>query len=57
MDNSKLVKASMLIDRANKELEKAGGDMSLLNKEEYRASLREAKLLILKSIRATYRKK
>ena len=54
MDNSKLVKASMLIDRANKELEKAGGDMRLLNKEEYRASLREAKLLILKSIRETY---
>ncbi len=54
MDNTKLAKASMLIDRANKELEKAGGDMSLLNKEEYRASLREAKLLILKSIRETY---
>ena len=50
----KLVKASMMIDRANKALEKAGGDMHLLNKEEYRASLREAKMLIIKSIRETY---
>lgn len=47
MDNAKLVMASMLLDRANKELEKAGGDDLLLNKSDYNDSLRMARRLIL----------
>ena len=47
MDNAKLVMASMLIDRANKDLEKSGGDMILLNKSDYNDSLRMARKLIL----------
>lgn len=49
MDNSKLVMASMLIDRANKDLEKAGGNDWLLNKADYNDSLRMARKLILES--------
>lgn len=47
MDNAKLVMASMLIDRANKDLEKAGGDKWYLNKADYNDSLRMARKLIL----------
>lgn len=49
MDNAKLVMASMLLDRANKELEKAGGDSDsfLFNKADYNDSLRMARKLIL----------
>lgn len=49
MDNAKLVMASMLIDRANKELEKAGGDTDtfLFNKTDYNDSLRMARKLLL----------
>lgn len=51
MDNAKLVMASMLIDRANKELENAGGhiDSWLFNKSDYNDSLRMARKLILES--------
>lgn len=49
MDNTKLVMASMLIDRANKDLEKAGGDEVFLNKADYNDSLRMARKLILES--------
>ena len=49
MDNAKLVMASMLLDRANKDLEKADGNMSLLNKADYNDSLRMARKLILES--------
>lgn len=49
MDNAKLVMASMLIDRANKALEKAGGKDWLLNKADYNDSLRMARKLILES--------
>ena len=49
MDNSKLVMAPMLIDRANKDLEKAGGNDWLLNKADYNDSLRMARKLILES--------
>lgn len=49
MDNAKLVMASMLIDRANKDLEKAGGNDWLLNKADYNDSLRMARKLILES--------
>ena len=49
MDNSKLVMASMLIDRANKDLEKAGGESWRLNKADYNDSLRMARKLILES--------
>lgn len=49
MDNAKLVIASMLIDRANKDLEKAGGNDWLLNKADYNDSLRMARKLILES--------
>ena len=47
MDNAKLVMASMLLDRANKDLEKAGGNSWLLNKADYNDSLRMARKLIL----------
>ena len=51
MDNihAKLVMASMLIDRANKELEEADGhiDSWLFNKSDYNDSLRMARKLIL----------
>lgn len=49
MDNTKLVMASMLIDRANKDLEKVGGDEYFLNKADYNDSLRLARKLILES--------
>ncbi|AIF54365.1 hypothetical protein LDB25A_041 [Lactobacillus phage Ld25A] len=51
MDNAKLVMASMLIDRANKDLEKAGGDSDsfLFNKTDYNNSLRMARKLLLES--------
>ena len=49
MDNSKLVMASMLIDRANKDLEKAGDKEVFLNKADYNDSLRMARKLILES--------
>lgn len=51
MDNAKLVMASMLIDRANKELEKASGDSDsfLFNKADYNDSLRMARKLLLES--------
>ena len=49
MDNAKLVMASMLIDRANKDLEKAGGDEWRLNKADYNDSLRMARKLLLES--------
>ena len=40
MDNAKLVMASMLIDRANKDLEKAGGDSDsfLFNKTDFKVT-------------------
>lgn len=41
--------ASMLIDRANKDLEKAGGDEWCLNKADYNDSLRMARKLLLES--------
>ena len=44
--HAKLVMASMLIDRANKELEKSGGDEIFLNKADYNDSLRMARRLI-----------
>lgn len=47
MDNAKLVIASVLLDRANKDLEKAGGNSWLLNKADYNDSLRMARKLIL----------
>lgn len=49
MDNehAKLVMASMLLDRANKDLEKSGGHSWLLNKADYNDSLRMARKLIL----------
>lgn len=47
MDNAKLVMASMLLDRANKDLEKAGGHEYALNKADYNDSLRLARKLIL----------
>lgn len=47
MDNAKLIMASMLLDRANKDLEKAGGHDYLLNKADYNDSLRMARKLIL----------
>ena len=51
MDNAKLVMASMLIERANKELEEAGGDSDsfLFNKTDYNDSLRMARKLLLES--------
>lgn len=49
MDNAKLVMASMLIDRANKDLEKAEGHDYALNKADYNDSLRMARKLILES--------
>ena len=52
MDNAKLMMASMLIDRANKELEKAGGNIDkwqLFNKTDYNDSLRMARKLLLES--------
>ncbi len=51
MDNAKLVMASMLIDRANKDLEKMGGDTDsfLFNKTDYNDSLRMARKLLLES--------
>lgn len=49
MDNAKLVMASMLIDRANKDLQNAGGNTDLLNKADYNDSLRMARKLILES--------
>lgn len=51
MDNTKLVMASMLIDRANKELEKVGGDSDsfFFNKTDYNDSLRLARKLLLES--------
>ena len=51
MDNAKLVMASILIDRANKELEKAGGDSDsfLFNKTDFNDSLRMARKLLLES--------
>lgn len=51
MNNAKLVMASMLIDRANKDLEEAGGDSDsfLFNKADYNDSLRMARKLILES--------
>ena len=48
MDNKKLVMASMLIERANKDLEKADGDIDrwqLFNKTDYNDSLRIKKLV------------
>lgn len=39
----------MLIDRANKDLEKVGGDEALLNKADYNDSLKLARKLILES--------
>lgn len=49
IDNTQLVMASMLIDRANKDLEKVGGDEALLNKAYYNDSLKLARKLILES--------
>ena len=52
MDNKKLVMASMLIERANEDLEKAGGDVDrwqLFNKTDYNDSLRMARKLLLES--------
>lgn len=51
MDNAKLVMASMLIDRANKDLEKVGGDTDhiFFNKSDYNDSLKMARKLLLES--------
>ena len=52
MDNKKLVMASMLIERANEDLKKAGGDIDrwqLFNKTDYNDSLRLARKLLLES--------
>ena len=52
MDNKKLVMASMLIERANEDLEKADGDIDrwqLFNKTDYNDSLRMARKLLLES--------
>lgn len=49
MDNTKLIMASMLIDRANKDLEKAKGEEWLLNKADFNDSLRIARKLLLES--------
>ena len=51
MDNKKLVMASMLIERANKDLEKADGDSDsfLFSKTDYNDSLRMARKLLLES--------
>lgn len=47
MNNAKLVMASMLLDRANKEWEKREEDESSFNKSDYNDSLRMARKLIL----------
>lgn len=51
MDNAKLVMALMLIERANNELEEAGGhiDSWLFKKTDYNDSLRMARKLLLES--------
>lgn len=51
MNNAKLVMASMLIDRANKELEEVDGDTDhiFFNKSDYNDSLRMARKLLLES--------
>lgn len=49
IDNTTLVMASMLINRANKDLEKVGGYETLLNKADYNDSLKLARKLILES--------
>lgn len=51
MDNAKLVMASILIDRANRDLEKAGGDSDsfLFSKTDFNDSLRMARKLLLES--------
>ena len=51
MDNAKLVMASMLIERANKELEEVDGDVDhiFFNKTDYNDSLRMARKLLLES--------
>ena len=51
MDNKKLVMASMLIERANEDLEKVGGDSDsfFFNKTDFNDSLRMARKLLLES--------
>ena len=51
MDNRNLVMASMLIERANKELEEVDGDTDhiFFNKTDYNDSLRMARKLLLES--------
>lgn len=51
MNNAKLVMASMLIGRANKDLEKVDGNVDHIsfNKADYNDSLRMARKLILES--------
>ena len=51
MDNKKLVMASMLIERANKELEEVDGDVDhiFFNKTDFNDSLRLARKLLLES--------
>ena len=51
MNNAKLVMASMLIDRAKKQLEEVDGDTDYIffNKSDYNDSLKMARKLLLES--------